>query len=351
MSYTNTLSTTNLASIVGSAIGAFGASIVVLSCYRYQKLSRSLSRKLIASQSLAHLIETVSVLFLPSTCHTTCVLQGVIEEYAVCSGIFWGCLMTYLLVLLTRTQIGNVAAFQSDQFMFTARLFGWVLPLSLSLSPLVTEDYSRDSGGWCWFKDSSPSGRFYRLFHYSIVTLCVIFISVFSLRIYFGLTEIFPDQTETRSPLEFPPTAPSESPHHSPTNNSSQEDFSLRLSSGTTDSSSTFPFSLSSISSSSWRQLPTVIRGRLKISVPETRNKLMSRLIYFPIVLVVRYHFFSLSSLFFSADMLLLSDTPSVLGSVRNWELFSSRDPPCDRNCTCQGTGFTDFLSPQNHLI
>jgi hypothetical protein len=290
MSYTNNLSTTNLASIIGSAIGAFGASVVVISCYRYQKLGRTLSRKLIASQSLAHLIETLSILFLPSTYHTTCVMQGVLEEYAVYSGIFWGCLITVLLILLTRTQVGNVATFQSDQFMFVARLLGWVLPLPLSLIPLITADYSRDSGGWCWLKDSSPSGRFYRFFHYLVASLCVIFISLFSLRIYFNLIEVSSEKTETMSPFEFPPTpSPHESPQQSPVaNHSSHEDFSTRLSTATAESSS-----LSSISSFSWRQLPTAIRTGMKISIPEASNKLLSRLIYFPIVLVVSPHILS----------------------------------------------------------
>jgi hypothetical protein len=276
MAYTNNLTMTNLASIIGSAIGAFGASVVVLSCYRYQKLSRTLSRKLIASQSLAHLTETLSILLLPSTNHSTCLLQGVVEEYAVYCGLFWGCLMTYLLILLTRQSIGNVVAFQSERFLFHARIIGWLLPLPLALVPLATSDYARDSGGWCWLKDSTASGRFFRFFHYSIVFVCVGFVSVSSLHIYQRLSRTFPSSfsTEIMAPFQHGPTSAAPSTA-SPT------------ATATDSVPSSFIFQLSSLRPLSWRRLPAAISSRLQVSIPEARNKLSNRLIYFPIVLLV----------------------------------------------------------------
>jgi hypothetical protein len=289
MAYTNNLTATNLASIIGSAIGAFGASVVVLSCYRYQKLSRTLSRKLIASQSLAHLTETLSILFLPSTHHSTCLLQGVVEEYAVYCGLFWGCLMTYLLILLTRKSIGNVAAFQSERFLLQARLIGWILPLPLALVPLLTEDYARDSGGWCWFKDSTASGRFFRFFHYSVVFLCVGFVSISSLHIYRRLSHTFPSSplpVETLTPFQFPlMPSPLPSPSSDVSPPSPQDSDS-----DPTSSAFTFPAALSPLpSTASWRRLPTSISRRLQVTIPEARTKLSNRLIYFPLVLLVCY--------------------------------------------------------------
>jgi hypothetical protein len=171
-------------------------------------------------------------------------------------------------------------------------------------------------------KDSSPSGRFYRFFHYLVASLCVIFISLFSLRIYFNLIEVSSEKTETMSPFEFPPTpSPHESPQQSPVaNHSSHEDFSTRLSTATAESSS-----LSSISSFSWRQLPTAIRTGMKISIPEASNKLRSRLIYFPIVLVVSPHI--LSSWFSYSELQLCY---SSLALHRFWDLLATANssPP-----------------------
>lgn len=184
MSYSNSLSSSNLSSIIGSSFGLFGSFFVIVSCYKYKKLNRTLSRQLISNQSLSHFIETVTILFLPSNYSFSCILQGVIEEYSVFCGLFWSCLITYLLLLLTKDKISNIASFQSEKFMNYSRIFGWLLPIPLSLVPLITNDYSRDEGGWCWFSDSTVTGRFYRLFHYIIVIICVIFIVISSFRIY-----------------------------------------------------------------------------------------------------------------------------------------------------------------------
>jgi hypothetical protein len=199
MSYTNDLGATNLSSVIGAAIGGLGASIVVISCFRYDKLSRTLSRRLICAQSIAHLMETLSILFLPSTNRTTCIIQGVVEEYAVYAGLFWGCAITYVLVLITEGSAGMATRIRSQNYLAYANVCCWLFPIPLALVPLSTgivyltlsfsiqlstDDYARDAGGWCWFTEETISGRYYRLFHYLIVLACVFFITLASFKLY-----------------------------------------------------------------------------------------------------------------------------------------------------------------------
>mmetsp|Transcript_26630 Transcript_26630/g.39563 ORF Transcript_26630/g.39563 Transcript_26630/m.39563 type:complete len:355 (-) Transcript_26630:200-1264(-) len=182
--------TANHASIIGAYIGGIGAIVIIFSYYRYEKLRKTISRKLICNQSLALLILSIAIICFPSKYISTCMIQAVLSEYSFISGMLWAGCISYMLLKLMRTKVSRMQSYKPENDMPTMRIFCFIGSIPLSVIPFITEDYGKTRAGWCWIEDTNRSGRYLRTIHYVTVWVVVVGIVIASVDVYYKLASV-----------------------------------------------------------------------------------------------------------------------------------------------------------------
>lgn len=142
--YNFTETPANVGSTLGSAFGTFGNLLIIWSCYRYPQLRNTVSTRLVLHQTLCLLIESCTLLLLPSHYYPTCVLQGPLVEFAIISNALWSCATCYVLLQMTQTKFSRTLLYKPEDDMLKFKLFCYLLPIPISIAPWISGEPNPD---------------------------------------------------------------------------------------------------------------------------------------------------------------------------------------------------------------
>ena len=141
-------------SIVSSSLSLMGSLFIIFFYIRY-KDARTFASWLVFQLSIADCGEALTHLMIPYVYNTDnpdmCVAQGFLSNFFNLCSVFWTSVIAFSIYIILSKPNQNIQKYQP-----WFRLFAFVLPLVISLLPIIWDQYG-SSPGWCWIKSTGTT--------------------------------------------------------------------------------------------------------------------------------------------------------------------------------------------------
>jgi len=171
----------NTINLVGGLFSFFGATLII-GCYIAFRDLRSVAFKLVLFLSISDLCYAITG-FLNSDAYEQCIAQAVLTQLFSLSSIAW---TTSIAFTLKRAILDKVHPDSLGANLPRYQLVCWGVPIFLTILPTFSKSYGY-SNGWCWLVDDSFGNAWKFCSFYLPLWISILYLIIVYYRIYQSL--------------------------------------------------------------------------------------------------------------------------------------------------------------------
>ena len=173
--------------------------------YRYKRLRKTISTRLIFYQSCCYFIEALATLVIPNTFHDACTVQAVLVAYTRQVGVMWSGVIVYVIYHILHRPVVKLVAYHPNDGMLMFHVICWLLPIPIAVSPAITGEYPlflilsefmltnkpagnygqlSDEERWCWVTGGGLTARIFRGISYGCHWTACAYVAAMSLIVW-----------------------------------------------------------------------------------------------------------------------------------------------------------------------